>query len=391
MYKKKSKMPMIATILVALVMIAAFLLYHAITGKKPDIPVVTPVEEVAEHQITIHKTNAGTLEFDNNWFAGEEEDMTILKVPDNTLVSMKITPKTGKYLDEVILYEAASVTSAVNKVLTKTDGGKYNLDFTMPDKDIVMTLQFGDVETEKPVTEVETEAEEETEGNPYGLTLHGVTADVITAYNGQFDDRDFLQQLGDSLHVSSARSEYAGIKDVTISTEKYTGSQDSDKVYEYIYFENDPTWKVLSTYNLKEGIYTFTKPAVPEPESENHTGANNNNGNGGTYQSGSSSSTAGTSGSQGGTQLVSEVSLDIMQVSSTFMEYTGGDKSKFYDEVFTYVADTKKMRGKLVGTFASYKINLDEKTASFEISLNTGGTVKGTYKKSDNSYSISGL
>ena len=38
--------------------------------------------------------------------------------------------------------------------------------------------------------------ESETEGLPYGLTLHGVTADVITAYNGLFDDRKFLQALG---------------------------------------------------------------------------------------------------------------------------------------------------------------------------------------------------
>ena len=43
----------------------------------------------------------------------------------------------------------------------------------------------------------EEEAQSETEktGNPYGLTLHGITADMITSYNGLFDDRQISGEL----------------------------------------------------------------------------------------------------------------------------------------------------------------------------------------------------
>ncbi len=111
-------MPLIITALAAFVLIVGFLLFHALTGRQEQPPVLpVETEHVAEHQITIHKTNAGILEFDNNWFVSDEDDATILKVPDNTLVSMKVTPKEGKYLNVVNIYEATSVTTAVsNKV-----------------------------------------------------------------------------------------------------------------------------------------------------------------------------------------------------------------------------------------------------------------------------------
>lgn len=59
----------------------------------------------------------------------------------------------------------------------------------------------------------------------------GLDADIITSYNGMFEEEKFLQQLGDALHMDSARSEYRSVTDVTFSTERYAGEADANKIF----------------------------------------------------------------------------------------------------------------------------------------------------------------
>ena len=391
MYKKKSYVPYIVTGLALIGLIIGFFFITKLTSKPKEVPetevTTEAVEEIPKHQILIHKTNAGTLEFEQKWLKSDSDTKTMLEVEESTLVSMRIKPMDGKYLETVNIYDAKSVNTAISNVITKLDGGDYNIDFTMPQTDIVMTFQFNNVEV--PITEApqEPESEPETEGTPYGLKLHGVTADVITSFNGQFDDQDFLQQLGSSLHVDSARSSYHKVTDVTFSTEEYKESKDSDKVYYYIYFNDDPNWKVLSTYYLKEHAYVFTEPAVKETEPETQA----------TQTPAAQTQPAGqtsyqpTNPTQGEPTTTVVASLDIMAVSSNFLEYTGGTNSKFYDEIFNYVVEEKGQTGTLTGTMESYKINPKKQKATIHITLNTGATIKATYNKAKNTYSFSGL
>ena len=387
MYKKKSYIPIIVTSLAAVVLIAGFFLVTKMTGKpreNPETEISTEAgEEIPKHQILIHKTNAGTLEFEQKWLQSDSDTKTMLEVEEDTLVSMRIKPMSGKYLESVSIYDAKQVDSSISNVITKLDGGDYNIDFTMPQTDIVMTFQFGNVEVPTPTPEPEDESGPETEGSPYGLKLHGVTADVITSFNGQFDDKDFLQQLGSALHVDSVRSSYHKVTDVSFSTEEYKEAKDSDKVYYYIYFNDDPSWKVLATYYLNEHAYVFTEPAEEEMQTE-------------AAQSqapvSQTSSNVPVSNNTNPTQTTTvAASLDIMAVSSNFLEFTGGSESKFYDEIFDYIVDQKGQTGKLVGTMESYEIDPEKQTATIQVTLNTGVTVKATYKKSKNTYSFSGL
>lgn len=387
MYKKKSYIPIIVTSLAAFVLIAGFFLVTKMTGKpreNPETEISTEAgEELPKHQILIHKTNAGTLEFEQKWLKSDSDTKTMLEVEEDTLVSMRVKPMGGKYLENVNIYDAKRVDSTISSVITKLDGGDYNIDFTMPQTDIVMTFQFNNVDVPTPTPEPEEESEVETEGTPYGLKLHGVTADVITSFNGQFDDKDFLQQLGSALHVDSVRSSYHKVTDVTFSTEEYKEVKDSDKVYYYIYFNDDPNWKVLATYYLNEHTYVFTEPAVEEPETEAAPSQ-------APVSQTSSNAPAANNASPASTTTV-VASLDIMAVSSNFLDFTGGSESKFYDEIFDYIVEKKGQKGKLVGTMESYKINPEKQIATIQITLNTGVTVKATYKKEKNTFSFSGI
>ena len=387
MYKKKSYIPIIVTSLAAVVLIAGFFLVTKMTGKpreNPETEISTEAgEELPKHQILIHKTNAGTLEFEQKWLKSDSDTKTMLEVEEDTLVSMRVKPMGGKYLENVNIYDAKRVDSTISSVITKLDGGDYNIDFTMPQTDIVMTFQFNNVEVSTSTPEPEEESELETEGTPYGLKLHGVTADVITSFNGQFEDKDFLQQLGSALHVDSVRSSYHKVTDVTFSTEEYKEVKDSDKVYYYIYFNDDPNWKVLATYYLNEHTYVFTEPAVEEPETEAAPSQ-------APVSQTSSNAPAANNASPASTTTV-VASLDIMAVSSNFLDFTGGSESKFYDEIFDYIVEKKGQKGKLVGTMESYKINPEKQTATIQITLNTGVTVKATYKKEKNTFSFSGI
>lgn len=386
MYKKKSYVPLIVTGIAAVVLIAGFLLFTTMTKKpqeNPETEISTESgEEIPKHQILIHKTNAGILEFEQKWLRSDSDTRTMLEVEEDALVSMRIKPMGGKYLENVNIYDAKRVDSTISNVITKLDGGDYNIDFTMPQTDIVMTFQFNNVDIPSPTPESE-ELEPETEGMPYGMKLHGVTADVITSFNGQFDDIDFLQQLGSALHVDSARSSYYKVADVTFSTEEYTEAKDSDKVYYYIYFNDDPNWKVLATYYLNEHSYVFTEPVVKEADPDTEAMQTP------VSQGSSNPSISNNTNQTPPTTVVT--SLDIMAVSSNFLDFTGGSDSKFYDEIFQYVVEEKEQKGALIGTMESYRINPEKQTATIQVTLNTGVTIEATYKRAKNTYSFSGL
>ena len=52
---------------------------------------------------------------------------------------------------------------------------------------------------------------------------------------------------------------------MTFSRDPYEGEAEVDKVFHYIYFGEDPEWKMLATYYMKDHSYVFTK-YVKAPE-----------------------------------------------------------------------------------------------------------------------------
>jgi len=272
----------------------------------------------------------------------------------------------------------------------------------MPEKDVLVSFRFRGLETEKAVEtrtgqEQETQEPETSESEtqpqtekqlPYGLRLHGLDADIITSYNGMFEEEKFLQQLGDALHMDSARSVYRSVTDVTFSTERYSGEADANKVFHYIYFNDDPEWKVLATYDVQQDAYSFTEE---KPEAQITAGGSPQGTTQGTQAGGAASAPSSYLPSGGSSQPVQQVtiSLDLLSVSTAFLDYVGGEEV-FYQKAFDYVVQSG-LTGAITGTMNDYEIDADAGKANIQITLGTGQNLNAIYNKQKNSFQFSGL
>ena len=398
MYKKRNNRVLLTLVLLIAGLIAGLIILKAAT--RPKKPQVTETE-TSKHQILIYKSSGGGVEFEQKWLKKETDTELKLSITDGTMVTLLIHPKSGKILKDVTLNETDNVHNTVDYLVNDTgDGDKKRVNFVMPDKDILMNITYADKETEPVLPAQETEEEPETASvaqateTPSNLKLHGLTAEILTSYMGRFNDQAFLQQLGDDLYIRNEASDYRGVRDVTFSDEEYSGPKEKGNVYHYVFFNNDKDFKVLCTYFPQEDRYLFTDPntalPVSESESQSETAAETSAGtaSGGSYGGGSGSYGGGGS-TQTGSTTVTSISLDIMQVSKNLVEFCGG-KDRFYDQVFHYV-ELKGLSGEIVGTMDSYKIDPEKEKASFSISLSSGQTISGSYNKSSNEFSFSGL
>ena len=397
MRKKKKNLPMILAILIGILALAlvTFGRYMISSNKNKTVETEKSSEtERKEYEVLVYKTSAATIEFDKKWLKEDLDDETHLKIREGTYVTLLVTPKERQILTSVDIVDVKEHFTQVESLIRPTSKGSFRVIFTMPSADIMINFNFDEEappETEAEFPEMELETEPQSEGPPYGLTLHGLTADIITSYNGEFDDTLFLQQLGDALHIDMESSAYHNVTDVTFSKEDYTGDKDADKVYHYIYFNDDPDWKLLSTYYMKDNAYVFTLVAEEQPESE--TNASSDGGVTGTGAAGTGNGTvtysAPASGSGGSSSETIETSFDILSVSTNLVAFCGG-KEDFYQACFDYVIESGKT-GVIVGTMSGYEIDPEAKKADFKISLNTGGTITGTYDKGTDKFSFSGL
>lgn len=401
MRKKKKNLPMILAIAVGILALALVTLgrYMISANKNRNVETEKSSEtERKDYEALIYKTSAATIEFDKRWLQEDLDDETHLKIKKGTYVTLLVTPNERQILTSVDIVDVKEHFTQVESLIRPTSKGSFRVIFTMPPADIMINFNFDEEdapETEADMQEMELETEPQSEGPPYGLTLHGLTADIITSYNGEFDDTWFLQQLGDALHIDMESSAYHNVTDVTFSKEDYAGDKDADKVYHYIYFNDDPDWKLLSTYYMKDNAYVFTLVAQEQPESETNTlmpGEAAGTGTAGSAGTGSGTVTysAPTSGTSGGSNSEPvETSFDILSVSTNLVAFCGG-KEDFYQACFDYVIESGKT-GVIVGTMSGFEIDPEEKKADFKISLNIGGAITGTYDKGKNKFSFSGL
>ena len=404
MRKKKKNLPMILAVVVGILalVLVTFGRYMISANKNRTAETEKSSEtERKDYEVLIYKTSAATIEFDKKWLKEDLDDETHLKIREDTYVTLLVTPDERQILTSVDIVDVKEHFTQVESLIRPTSKGSFRVIFTMPPADIMINFNFDEEappETEAEIPEMELETEPQSEGPPYGLTLHGLTADIITSYNGEFDDTWFLQQLGDALHIDMESSAYHNVTDVTFSKEDYTGDKDADKVYHYIYFNDDPDWKLLSTYYMKDNAYVFTLVAEEQEESETNAPAEGGAAATGTGAVATGYTAAGSapvtysapSAGYGNTSSESiETSFDILSVSTNLIAFCGG-KEDFYQACFDYVIESGKT-GVIVGTMSGYEIDPEEKKADFKISLNIGGAITGTYDKGKNKYSFSGL
>ena len=397
MYKKKNRMPVIVTGAAVGALILILLLLSLFTKKKPE----APAEEAVKHEVLIYKATGGSLEFPGSYLNSENDTEVKLSVEEDTMVTFIAKPQAGKIFDGLTINMAKDIKQEISYLVNDAQGDDKRINFVMPHGDVLVNMKFVTEEEQEqeglreqtPETDPPAETESTSEGPqgpPYGLTLHGLTGEILASYDGAFDDIAFLQSLGDDLHINSAKSEYRTVTDVYFSDEVYDGEKEDGKVYHYIYFNNDPRWRVLSTYFKNEKTYMFTEI---QEESETEAAAGNGNNNSSGTSAGASAVSGTTSGTGGsysqGSPVTTTTSFDIMQVSKTFLKFVG-DQDRFYEECFQYVL-LKGGTGNIVGTMSSYKILPEKEKAKFTITLSTGGTIEGTYNRKKDAYSFGGL
>ena len=400
MYKKKSKLPAVITS-VFMVMVFAILIFLNVKKHQNDIPIEEPETEAVSHEVTLYKSSDAGFAFNQEYLKEDAGTATILSIPEDTFVTILVSPKDGKEFKDLDMQDTN--LSRINYSVLDTETTEKRINFVMPKADVIMNFSFSDQMLS--YSETETEETEGTDG--YDITLHGVTSEILVSYNGLFDDKEFIRQFGDSLHVDSARSSYSDVTDITFEKRAYDGEQDSDKVYHYIYLNEDMERELLATFFVKEKRYVFSELPETEKERENERenetdspeaaggasgyGASGNGSTGGssTITTGSAGSSSGSTGASGVETRTVTTSFDILKVSQNLLDYCGG-KDKFYDKAFEYVL-SKKLTGEIVGTMSSHKIDVEKEEATFEIKLNTGKTIKGTYNKKEKAYSYKGL
>lgn len=379
MYKKKSKLPVIVAVIA--VVLAFLLMYLTKMVSENQSAEKLKMESASQYyDVLLYKTSEAVITFDEKWLKSQNDSEAVLSIPESELVSLFVTPKEGRTLKNVEIVDYAFFE--IDSFLSETSSGDIRVNFVMPANEIIINFNFTKEVMEQTQTEIETETEKE--GNPFGLTLHGLTADIITSYNGLFDDKDFLWQLGDTLGMDDETSAYKNVTDVTFSQEEYEGKRDSDKVYHYIYFNEDSEWKVLSTYYMNEGAYVFTDPyEVEETESEAITV--NDSVTTGSVTTGYSNSHSGGSS----TTVTTTTAFDIMQVSTVFLAFVE-DQEAFYEKTFRYVVKNE-LTGTIIGTMSEYEIFPEKQEATFKITLSSGDTIHGVFDKKKDSYSFQGL
>ena len=394
MYKKKNRMPVIVTGAAVVALIVILLLLSLFTKKKPEEPdTATP-----KHEVLIYKAAGGSLEFPESFLESENDTEVKLSVEEDSMVTFIVKPQAGKVFDGLTINLSKDINQEISYLVNDAQGDDKRINFVMPHGDVLVNMKFVSEEEQQqePLPEMEpdeTEVPAEVIPEaPYGLTLHGLTGEILASYDGAFDDIAFLQALGDDLHISSAKSEYRTVTDVYFSEEAYAGEKEDGKVFHYIYFNNDPRWRVLSTYFKNEKTYMFTE-VEDEPETEAAAPSTGDDaagtGTSASYGTTGGSTSGGSSGySQGGT-TTSTTTFDIMQVSKTFLKYVG-DQDRFYEECFQYVL-LKGGSGNIVGTMSSYEIFPEKEKATFTITLSTGGVIEGSYKRKKDAYSFGGL
>ena len=375
MYKKRK---MISTVIAAVAVLFAviFLFGMQLLKKQKEEQRVKPEENIQKfYEVLLYKSSAGTITFEEAWLKSDEETECILSVEAGTLVQLSVSEDPGKVLEDVEVLDYSF--QEINSIIHDGADGKKKVDFVMPQEDVLINFSFSDVkeETEELTEEEVPQTESESEEMRYPITLHGLSAGIITSYEGLFDDRDFIRQFGDSLRLHDPSSPYADVTDVTFTEEEV--KKEEGTVRHVIYLNETEDRKMVSVFYKKDGIYVFTEyegEEIADTQTEEITGGMQQ-----VYVEDATSEE----------RISVETSFDILQVSKNLLEYAGGEET-FYQKTFDYVLESG-LSGEIVGTMTGYEILPEEKKAVFQILLNTGKEIKGEYDKKKKTYAFSGL
>ena len=205
MYKKKNRMPVIVTGAAVGALILVLLLLSLFTKKKPE----EPVEETAKHEVLIYKATGGSLEFPESYLESENDTEVRLSVEEDAMVTFIAKPQAGKIFGGLTINMAKDINQEISYLVNDVKGEDKRINFVMPQGDVLVNMKFVTEEEAQEQTPPadepeETEAvSEKTQEAPYGLTLHGLTGEILACVTYPGYDNNRLSNSMDVAYYNS--------------------------------------------------------------------------------------------------------------------------------------------------------------------------------------------
>ena len=98
MYKKKNNAPLYITIAVVVLVLAGMAAATYIKkGREKAVQEAQAqaAEEIPMHDVLLYKTNAASIEFEKEWLKSDNDTESVLRIQEDTLVTLIVTPKEG--------------------------------------------------------------------------------------------------------------------------------------------------------------------------------------------------------------------------------------------------------------------------------------------------------
>ena len=175
MYRRRNKkMYILMGVVIFLTVVAVALLYISGRGKVTE---PAPVK----YEVRLYKTGEADISFPESYLQSDSEDEAVLDVVPDTMVELIVSPKEGKELESVSVMDHQF--NSINTQRSRTAAEDERVLFPMPEKDVLVSFRFRDLETEKaaetrtgqgPETQESETSESETQPQtekqlPYGL------------------------------------------------------------------------------------------------------------------------------------------------------------------------------------------------------------------------------
>lgn len=125
----------------------------------------------------LYKTGEADISFPESYLQSDSEDEAVLDVVPDTMVELIVSPKEGKELESVSVMDHQF--NSINTQRSRTAAEDERVLFPMPEKDVLVSFRFRDLETEKAV-ETGNREEQETPGTR-DIRIGNTAADRETA------------------------------------------------------------------------------------------------------------------------------------------------------------------------------------------------------------------
>ena len=129
-------------VVIFLTVVAVALLYVSGRGKVTE---PAPVK----YEVRLYKTGEADISFPESYLQSDSEDEAVLDVVPDTMVELIVSPKEGKELESVSVMDHQF--NSINTQRSRTAAEDERVLFPMPEKDVLVSFRFRDLETEKAV------------------------------------------------------------------------------------------------------------------------------------------------------------------------------------------------------------------------------------------------